>query len=81
MIDKLLTGHTWEGNDLTDLMYLSTAAGYCDFVAGDRRTIALLRQSKRRLGLGVELHSDLTSLVRSVDLRLEADSLEVGSGS
>lgn len=52
MIDKLLTRHTWEGNDLTDLMYLSTAVGYCDFVAGDRRTIALLRQSKRRLGLG-----------------------------
>ena len=71
MIDKLLTAHTWEGNDLTDFMYLSTAVGYCDFVAGDRRTIALLRQTTRRLGRGAELFSDLPSLVRSLDARLE----------
>jgi hypothetical protein len=67
MIDKLLTGHTWEGNDLTDFLYLSTAVGYSDFVAGDRRTIALLRQTTQRLGCGANLHSDLPSLVEALD--------------
>ena len=75
MIDKLLTGHTWEGNDLTDLIYLSTAVGYSDLVAGDRRTVALLRQSTRRLGFGAEIHSDLPSLVRSLEMRLAKDAL------
>jgi hypothetical protein len=70
MIDKLLTGHEWEDNDLTDFMYLSTAVGYCDFVAGDRRAIALLRQTTRRLGFGAELHGDLPSLVESLDASL-----------
>ena len=67
MIDKLLTGHTWEDNDLTDFTYLSVAAGYCDFVAGDRRTIALLRQSTRKLGFGAQLHTDLPSLVNALE--------------
>lgn|GEM_PF-1503896 len=71
MIDKIVSGHEWEPNDLVDLMYLSTAVGYCDFVAGDRRTAALLRQQTRRLGYGAELHSDLVGLVASVAKRLE----------
>lgn len=69
MIDKIVSGHTWEANDLTDLMYLSTAMGYCDYIAGDRRTVALLRQSSRRLGYGAEVHSSLTTLVDSLERR------------
>lgn len=67
MVDKSLKGHTWEGHDFTDLMYLCTAVGYCDFVAGDRRSIALVRQTTRRFGYGADLHSDLPSLVESLD--------------
>ena len=73
MIDKILSGHKWEPNDLTDLIYLSTAVGYCDFVAGDRRTVALLRQQTRRLRYGAEVHSDLVGLVASVEKRLERE--------
>ncbi|MGU3411282.1 hypothetical protein ACLBWP_14315 [Microbacterium sp. M1A1_1b] len=39
MIDKLLGSGRWEGNDLSDLFYLCTAAGYADHVVGERRTI------------------------------------------
>lgn len=66
MIDKFLAGNRWEDNDLTDLMYLCTAAGYADHVVGERRTIALLEQSKRRIGSKAVLHRDLVSLVRAL---------------
>jgi len=63
MIDKLLGSGRWEGNDLTDLFYLCTAAGYADHVVGERRTIGLLQQSVRRLRSPVKLHKSLTSVV------------------
>ncbi|MCB8043274.1 hypothetical protein JM654_00825 [Microbacterium oxydans] len=67
MVDKMLAGARWEENDLTDLMYLCTAAAYADHVVGERRTIGLLHQSTRRLGTPVTLHIKLDSLVRSLD--------------
>lgn len=67
MVDKMLAGARWEENDLTDLMYLCTAAAYADHVVGERRTIGLLQQSTRRLGTPVRLHTNLASLVRSLD--------------
>ncbi|QWS33042.1 hypothetical protein [Curtobacterium aetherium] len=63
MIDKLLGSGRWEGNDLTDLFYLCTAAGYADHVVGERRTIGLLEQSVRRLHAPVKLHRTLASVV------------------
>ena len=63
MIDKLLGSGRWEGNDLTDLFYLCTAAGYADHVVGERRTVGLLQQSVRRLGARVKLHRTLASVV------------------
>ncbi len=66
MVDKLVSGAKWEANDLTDLMYLCTAAAYADHVVGERRTIALLRQATRRLQSPVRLHTDLSSLVESI---------------
>ncbi|MGO1167414.1 MAG: hypothetical protein ACTMHL_12455, partial [Janibacter sp.] len=68
MVDKLVAGGRWEANDLTDLMYLCTAAAYADHVVGERRTIALLRQTTRRLHSPVHLHTDLVSLVDSLRL-------------
>lgn len=68
MVDKLVAGAKWEANDLTDLMYLCTAAAYADHVVGERRTIALLRQATRRLQSPVRLHTNLVSLVESLQL-------------
>lgn len=68
MVDKLVDGAKWEVNDLTDLMYLCTAAAYADHVVGERRTIALLRQASKRLGSPVHLHTDLVSLEESLNL-------------
>jgi len=67
MIDKLLGSGRWEGNDLTDVFYLCTAAGYADHVVGERRTIGLLQQSVRRLGAPVHLHRRLASVVNALD--------------
>ncbi len=67
MVDKMLAGARWEENDLTDLMYLCTAAGYADHVVGERRTIGLLRQSVRRLNVAMQLHTKLATLVQSLD--------------
>jgi hypothetical protein len=66
MIDKLLGSGRWEGNDLTDLFYLCTAAGYADHVVGERRTIGLLEQSVRRLHAAVKLHRTLASVVSAL---------------
>ncbi|WP_298866112.1 hypothetical protein [uncultured Microbacterium sp.] len=67
MVDKMLAGARWEENDLTDLMYLCTAAGYADHVVGERRTIGLLQQSVRRLLHPVHLHTKLASVVRFLE--------------
>lgn len=63
MVDKLLAGASWEGNDLTDLMYLCSAAGYADHVVAERRTIGLLRQATSRLNTEVGLHTRIAPLV------------------
>lgn len=68
MVDKMLAGSRWEENDLTDLMYLCTAAGYADYVVGERRTIGLLRQSVGRLQTPVHLHTKLASVVQCLEL-------------
>lgn len=67
MVDKMLAGARWEENDLTDLMYLCTAAAYADYVVGERRTIGLLRQSVRRSQLPVQLHTKLASVVSALE--------------
>lgn len=40
----------WEGNDLSDLQFLSCAAGDCDVVVGERKHANLLHRAARRCG-------------------------------
>lgn len=46
----------WESNDLNDWLHLSYAAGYCDLVLGERKTINYLRRSTPRVPPGAVLH-------------------------
>jgi hypothetical protein len=43
-------GTKWRPNDLEDMVYLSCAAGYADFVVCERHMRGLLDQGQRRLG-------------------------------
>jgi hypothetical protein len=46
----------WESNDLNDWLHLSYAAGYCDLVLGEKKTINYLRRSASRVPPGAILH-------------------------
>lgn len=62
--DRLLnSGQAWAANDLVDILYLSCAAGYCDFVVGVRSATATLRQVQGRMGVGAVLFVRLEELM------------------
>jgi hypothetical protein len=42
-------GTKWSPNDLTDMVYLSCAAGYADFVVCEQHMRSVLAQGLRRL--------------------------------
>lgn len=46
----------WESNDLNDWLHLSYAAGYCDLVLGEKKTINYLRRSTPKVPPGATLH-------------------------
>ncbi|WP_027940570.1 hypothetical protein [Amycolatopsis taiwanensis] len=52
----------WENNDLTDMMYLSAGAAYCDHIVGERRHIAYITNATQRLQRHARVHRTLTSL-------------------
>jgi hypothetical protein len=63
-IDKHLDPHTrWENNDLTDLFYLSAAAGYADHIVAEKRTTGLITQSLRRLDARAKAHRNIAELM------------------
>lgn len=65
--EKLINpGTRWESNDLTDLMYLTCAAGYADHVVGERSLTAQMEQTLRRLDRPVRVHRNLTDLVQAI---------------
>lgn len=56
----------WESNDLVDMLYLSCAAAYCDYVVAEAKTATHLQQIQRRLGVKVNVFSNLQCLVESL---------------
>ena len=65
--EKLSDGQLrWADNDLIDMMYLTAAAGYCDYVAGERAHAAHIANALRRLGRVGRLHRHLESLVQQL---------------
>lgn len=57
----------WVENDFIDLLYLSCAAAYADFVVAERKTTHLLRQAARRTSPGATVFASLHDLRRDLD--------------
>jgi hypothetical protein len=65
--EKMLDPRTnWQPNDLTDLMYLSCASGYADYVVGERHAVACMKSGLRRLDRPVNVYRRLSDLVATL---------------
>lgn len=58
--------HIWKGNDLTDMIFLSCAAAYADYVGAEKYTGTQLRQLQRSRGIKENVHVTLESLVEAI---------------
>jgi len=62
--DKHLNTTTkWSANDLTDMMYLTCAAGYADYVLAERSLTSYVKQAARRLHRSIKVYSRIEDLV------------------
>jgi hypothetical protein len=64
-------GTTWKASDLTDLVYLSCAAGYADFVITERHMGSVLKRALNRLGRQVNVFTSLHEAVPHIERRLD----------
>jgi hypothetical protein len=65
--EKLSDGQLrWVHNDLVDMIYLTSAAGYCDHVVGERAHASHIANGLRRLGRPSRVHRNLRSLVKQL---------------
>lgn len=53
----------WEPNDLVDMMFLTCAAGYADYVAGEKKTAKHIAQAQRAAGITVNTYPTLEELI------------------
>ncbi|MFE2763347.1 hypothetical protein [Streptomyces halstedii] len=60
-------GTKWRINDLTDMIYLSCAAGYADFVVCERHMRDPLNHGLRRLGLGTQVFRHLAEAADAIE--------------
>jgi hypothetical protein len=58
---------TWRTNDLVDIMFLSCAAAYSDYVAAEKATGTHLAQAQRGRGDPVNVFTSLESVVEALD--------------
>ncbi|MCX5606670.1 hypothetical protein OHB39_03540 [Streptomyces sp. NBC_00047] len=65
-------GTTWRPNDLTDMVYLSCAAGYADFVVCEKHMRDPLQHGLKRLGRSAQVYRQLTDAVVAIEEALEA---------
>jgi len=57
----------WKSNDLTDILFLGCAAGYCDFVVAERHTGQQLRDLQRAQGREYSVFTNITDLRAHLD--------------
>ena len=60
-------GTNWMPNDLVDLMYLTCAAAYADYVVGDNSQISQVEQALKRLGRPRNVYRNLRDLVTALE--------------
>ena len=60
------TALRWKPNDLTDMMYLTAAAGHCDYVVAERSHAAHLRSGLRRLGRTLNIHRSMREMLEKL---------------
>ncbi|MFF3264801.1 hypothetical protein ACFYWO_37270 [Streptomyces sp. NPDC002932] len=63
-------GTTWRTNDLTDMVYLSCAAGYADFVVCEKHMRDPLQRGLRRTGLPTRVDRHLADAVVAIEAAL-----------
>ncbi|MFC7219619.1 hypothetical protein ACFQLX_15810 [Streptomyces polyrhachis] len=64
-------GTTWRPNDLTDMMYLSCAAGYANFVVCEKHMRDPLQHGLKRMGSSTQVYRRLTDAVSAIEELLE----------
>ena len=65
-------GTRWKPNDLIDMVYLTCAAGYADFVVCERTMGSILTQGLRRLDRPTQLFSKLADAASVIEAALGA---------
>ncbi|MEV5107536.1 hypothetical protein ACFQ7G_19880 [Streptomyces massasporeus] len=60
-------GTKWEPNDVIDMVYLSCAAGYADFVVCERHMRESLARGVRRLGRKTQVYRNLAETVAAIE--------------
>jgi hypothetical protein len=63
-------GTTWRPNDLTDMVYLSCAAGYADFVVCEKHMRDPLQHGLKRMGRSAGIYRHLTDAVAAIEKAL-----------
>ena len=58
--------YKWRSNDLTDMMYLTCAAGYADYILAERSLTSHLNQAAKRLDRQVKVYSRIGELVAAL---------------
>jgi hypothetical protein len=60
-------GTVWKTNDLTDMVFLSCAAGYADFVVAENHMVSVLNQGIKRLGRRQNVFRRLRDAVPAIE--------------
>lgn len=74
-------GTTWRPNDLTDMVYLSCAAGYADFVVCEKHMRDPLQHGLKRMGRSTGVYRHLADAVMAIEEALEASSVHIEPSS
>lgn len=68
-------GTTWRRNDLTDMVYLSCAAGYADFVVCEKHMRDPLQHGLKRTGRATRVYRHLADAVAAIEEALETTAV------